>query len=210
MNKFLTLLLLALPAFSQTGQPHPWNCFPDATLTEDAYWAHQPPAVRVLRADSSSAMQLAQQGYKIDVVIMVWHQPATCTMGVRLLEGYTWVPNALQPNVPTTPGNDLPGIPPYDALHPPAGSILVSNDIKDYPAYVDPTAPPAPAVIPQANIVGTCFPGAGAGGKTICAGGLGAGAVKLTDGEKVTQGGKDYIVRITAGFIGTTILFEQQ
>ncbi len=100
---------------------------------DDAYWAEQPPAVQALRnmpdADRSlAAMQLAQQGYSIDVPIMVWGWDPLTTMVERQNYGYTWVPSALQPPVQLPPGLSFPGLPTYDANNPPAGSIKVTTD----------------------------------------------------------------------------------
>jgi hypothetical protein len=103
------------------------------TTEEDAYWAMQPPAVQALRtitdetARTTLAQQLAAQGYTIDVPIMVWKWDPLITMTIRQNSGYTWVPSGDQPNVPTCPNCDLPGLPAYDPNNPPAGSIAVST-----------------------------------------------------------------------------------
>ena len=103
------------------------------TTEEDAYWATQPPAVQALRniSDESArgtlAKQLADEGYTIDVPIMVWKWDPLTTMTIRQNSGYTWVPSGDQSNLPTCPNCDLPGLPAYDPNNPPAGSILVST-----------------------------------------------------------------------------------
>ena len=69
---------------------------------DDAYWAKQPPAVQQLReiddpdARKTMAIQLAAQGYTIDVPIMVWGFDEGKTTALRQQYGYTWVPSALQ------------------------------------------------------------------------------------------------------------------
>ena len=105
---------------------------PPAT-EEDAYWAMQPPAVQALRniddetARGTLAKQLADEGYTIDVPIMVWKWDPLTTMTIRQNSGYTWVPSGDQPALPTCPNCDVPGLTPYDPNHPPAGSIIVST-----------------------------------------------------------------------------------
>jgi hypothetical protein len=105
---------------------------PPLETATDAYWAMQPPAVQALRnmplADRSAAgMALAQQGYTIDVPIMVWGWDPLMTMQLRQSDGYTWVPSALQANIQEIPGDYVPGLVPYDATNPPPGSITVST-----------------------------------------------------------------------------------
>jgi hypothetical protein len=102
----------------------------------DAYWAAQPAAVQALRyapEDQKGAMaeQLAQQGYQIDVPIMVWGWDPLATMIQRQEEGYTWVPSALQQNVASAPGVSMPGSAPYNPDSAPAGSIQVSTAFAD-------------------------------------------------------------------------------
>lgn len=100
----------------------------------DAYWATQPPEVQVLRdipseADrTTKAQELAAQGYSIDVPIMVWQWDPLMTMRAREMAGYTWVPSANNAPVELGPGMNFPGMTPYDAGNPPAGSIKVSTD----------------------------------------------------------------------------------
>ena len=100
----------------------------------DAYWAEQPEAVQALRDMPEdrkffAAQDLAAKGYTIDVPIMVWGWDPLVTMTLRQNEGYTWVPSALQPNIPIGPGVTNPwNLPGYDPNRPPAGSIKVSTD----------------------------------------------------------------------------------
>jgi hypothetical protein len=98
----------------------------------DAYWAQQPPAVQQLRylemdQRGGYAEELAAEGYKIDVPIMVDDEDPLAVMIQRLEDGYTWVPSALQQNIPAGPGMEVPGAAPYDPNNAPAGSILVST-----------------------------------------------------------------------------------
>jgi hypothetical protein len=98
----------------------------------DAYWAEQPPAVQQLRymevdERGSYAETLAAEGYTIDVPIMVDGGDPLAVMIQREIEGYTWVPSALQANIPAGPGIDVPGAPIYNPNDPPQGSILVTT-----------------------------------------------------------------------------------
>lgn len=120
---------------------------------DQAYWASLPPEVVAAFGPASTlseddrttrAVQLAQQGFTIDIPIMVWHWDAYLMMTMRSNFGYTWVPAALQPPIPVAPGLSFPGAATYDPTHPPAGSIPVSVNIQDYPPFVPPVAPAAP------------------------------------------------------------------
>jgi len=75
-----------------------------------------------------AAESLAQQGYSIDVPIMVWNWDPETTMTVRQNMGYTWVPSGPQAPVAVAPGLSLPSLPSYDPNHAPAGSIAVNLD----------------------------------------------------------------------------------
>jgi hypothetical protein len=118
-----------VPANASTTSP---PATPPAT-EEDAYWAMQAPAVQALRnisdetARGTLARQLADQGYTIDVPIMVWKWDPLTTMTIRQNSGYTWVPSGDQAALPSCPNCDVPGLTPYDPYHPPAGSIIVST-----------------------------------------------------------------------------------
>lgn len=180
--------------------------FPDATLTPDIYWAHQPPAVRVLRGMNSpevdiAAMDLQNQGYKIDVYIMVWKMDPGTAMGIRINSGYTWVPNGGQPNVPQTPQGGLFSLPMYDPTKAPMGSIKVSLDAADYPPF----DPPTPVAPPATNIVGNHLYGIiytfGPGAKD-------ATGFIVADGQVVNQGGKSFTAHRSNGLMGETLYFS--
>jgi hypothetical protein len=100
---------------------------------DDSYWANQPAAVQQLRTmqdpeqRASMATQLANEGYSIDVPIMVWGWDPSITMAMRQADGYTWVPSALQNSVDVAPGlSNVGTLSAYNPNNPPAGSIAVS------------------------------------------------------------------------------------
>jgi hypothetical protein len=99
---------------------------------DDTYWAQQPAAVQQLRdiqnptTRAEVAEQLAQQGYSIDVPIMVWGWDPATTMAARASMGYTWVPSASQQPVEVAPGLSFNGTS-YNPNNPPAGSIAVQS-----------------------------------------------------------------------------------
>jgi hypothetical protein len=98
---------------------------------DNAYWAEQPAAVQQLRyitnpaEKTEVATQLAQQGYSIDVPIMVWGWDPQYTTELRQSEGYTWVPSALQQPIELAPGLQQGAQPAYNPATPPPGSISV-------------------------------------------------------------------------------------
>lgn len=99
---------------------------------DNAYWAQQPAAVQPLRTMQNQeqrtalATQLANEGYSIDVPIMVWGWDPAVTTAMRQADGYTWVPSALQTSVPDAPGLPAQGtLSAYNPNNPPAGSIAV-------------------------------------------------------------------------------------
>jgi hypothetical protein len=99
---------------------------------DDAYWAAQPAPVQALRTmqdpeqRTGLATQLANEGYTIDVPIMVWGWDPSITMAMRQADGYTWVPSALQNPVADAPGLPSMGtVSAYNPNNPPAGSIAV-------------------------------------------------------------------------------------
>ncbi|MGD1096970.1 MAG: hypothetical protein ABSB35_33885 [Bryobacteraceae bacterium] len=104
-----------------------------ANMTPDeAYWAQQPPAVQALQympedQRAAAGQALADQGYSIDVPIMVWGWDPMSTMIQRQIDGYAWVPAAQQSGVQNGPGLNVPGSPSYDPDNPPAGAIPVST-----------------------------------------------------------------------------------
>jgi hypothetical protein len=97
---------------------------------DQAYWASQPPAVQELQniqnpaERAEVATQLAQEGYTIDVPIMVWGWDPQITTQIRQADGYTWVPSARQPPVEVAPGLTFDGTS-YNPANPPPGSISV-------------------------------------------------------------------------------------
>jgi hypothetical protein len=118
---------------------------------DQAYWASQPPEILTAFGPASTlseddrtnrATVLAQQGFTIDIPIMVWNWDPYLVMTMRASYGYTWVPAALQPPITVAPGLSFPGAV-YDPNNPPPGSIPVTVNIADYPPYVPPT-PPVP------------------------------------------------------------------
>jgi hypothetical protein len=99
---------------------------------DQAYWASQPPAVQALQniqdpeQRAAVATQLANEGYSIDVPIMVWGWDPSITTAMRQSEGYTWVPSALQTPVEDAPGlASMGSLAAYNPNNPPAGSITV-------------------------------------------------------------------------------------
>jgi hypothetical protein len=95
-----------------------------------AYWAGQPAAVQQLQhiqnpeQRAALAEQLTQQGYSIDVPIMVWGWDPAITTSARESMGYTWVPSAGQAPVEAAPGLTFAGST-YNPAQPPPGSITV-------------------------------------------------------------------------------------
>lgn len=97
---------------------------------DNTYWANQPTAVQALRGMTNEdqrmqlADQLQQQGYAIDVPIMVWGWDPSITTSMRQSYGYTWVPALGQAPIQMAPG--LTGMgQPYNPNNPPPGSIIV-------------------------------------------------------------------------------------
>jgi hypothetical protein len=127
----LSGLVISYPSMtSGTATGAEASAHPTASF-DDAYWAKQPTAVQQLRniqdpaEKTQLATKLAQQGYSIDVPIMVWGWDPAIATQLRQSQGYTWVPSALQQPVEVAPGLSVPGLPSYDPAHPPAGSITV-------------------------------------------------------------------------------------
>lgn len=99
---------------------------------DQAYWAAQPPAVQALQdiqdpeQRETVAAQLANEGYSIDVPIMVWGWDPSVVTSMRQADGYTWVPSALQNPVEDAPGLPAQGsVAAYNSSNPPSGSIAV-------------------------------------------------------------------------------------
>jgi hypothetical protein len=103
----------------------------DEASYDDTYWANQPAAVQQLREikdpDKRGALatQLAADGYKIDVPIMMWGWDPAKTTAMRESFGYTWVPTAYQAPVEVAPGVSFPPMASYDPKNPPPNSIQV-------------------------------------------------------------------------------------
>lgn len=97
---------------------------------DQSYWASQPAAVQQLQNIQNPterqevATQLAQEGYSIDVPIMVWGWDPQITTAARESFGYTWVPSAEQQPVAAAPGLTFNGTS-YNPSNPPSGSITV-------------------------------------------------------------------------------------
>lgn len=72
------------------------------------------------------ATELQQQGYSIDVPIMVWGWDPSITTSMRESYGYTWVPAMGQSPIQMAPGLSGVGqLTAYDPNNPPPGSIIV-------------------------------------------------------------------------------------
>jgi hypothetical protein len=125
---------------------------------DQAYWLAQPPVVQALQSISdfqtrlAAAMQLATEGYTIDVPIMAWNWDAYLVMLQRQQYGYTWVPSALMTPVTLAPGITQPGAISYNPNDPPPGAIKVSLNLADYPPFTPAVVPPP--VVPATSLVG--------------------------------------------------------
>lgn len=119
----------ATPSTSTTVTSSP--SVDDEANYDDTYWANQPAAVQQLRdikdPDKRGALatQLAADGYKIDVPIMMWGWDPAKTTAMRESFGYTWVPSAYQAPVEVAPGVSFPPMASYDPKNPPPNSIQV-------------------------------------------------------------------------------------
>lgn len=163
-------------------------------LTADIYWNSLDLKARALRslepqARFDLAVELAKQGYRIDRAIMLDQAMLPQdVMAVRLANGFTWVPAANQPNIPTMPGDDMPGQTPYDPAHPPAGSIPVSVDAADYPPFGG--EQPTPVAKPS---VGESFVTAKG---HIFLPGIGLNQNLIAEGQTVTQDSVAYLAHV--------------
>lgn len=163
-------------------------------MTPDMYWNSRKPEIRKLRdipdwqERGALGMQLAQEGEIIDRAIDIDQamDPFTC-MQVRLNNGFTWVPNAGQPNLPTMPNCPVPGLPPYNAEKPWPKSIKVSVLAVDYPPQPD--VPPAP--VPKTK-VGPAYPMPD--GSIVFLPGPGLNTNTISNGDKFTENGVMYVV----------------
>lgn len=153
MKKLILGLMLCLaPAFSQAS-----TCYsgqqviaPCVVLTDDIYWASKDPKVAAIHnMDMGSRVTAAQaldaQGFVIDNQIDIWGWDPVLVMTSRGQYGYSWVPNAFQPNLidPLKFGVVPTGSVPTDMSHPWARSIKVSTLASDYPS-INPPAPQQP------------------------------------------------------------------
>lgn len=169
------------------------------TLYPNDYWAAQPAEVQVLRTISDlgerfqKGMELAKAGYTIDRAIMIDQEMLPeDVMRVRVNNGFRWVPAADQSNIPTMPGADLPGLPPYDPTKPPPGSIHVPFVASDY-AH-GPTKPLVPLPHPAKK------PVVGEGFQTeagmVFLPGPGLDQNLASEGTIVTQDGAQYVIHV--------------
>lgn len=165
-------------------------------LTAEIYWASLDPHVAAIRYLSlenrfSQAQELASRGYIIDRACQVDQAMLPeDVMQVRLNNGFTWVPSADQPNIPTMPGADLPGLPAYNPNPPfPPRSIKVSVDAADYPPF----SGVAPVV--HKPVVGE---GIQTNGGIVFLAGPGANMSTLSEGEIVEQNGVKYVAHYNA------------
>ncbi len=123
----------------------------------ETYWAAQPPAVRALRTmpggseRTQAALELAQKGYTVDVMIGVYGFEPWGTMSGRMLHGFKWSPALLQDYTlvmwPLNPWEIGPSAPM------PKGAIKTSLNPADYPPF-DPPKPDETAMPVAANPVG--------------------------------------------------------
>lgn len=111
----------------------------------DAAWkAAQPKAVQAFlnlpgnERTIQAATTLAEAGYIIDMVTMVWAWDAYQQTVNRLNLGYTWVPSLLQPPVTLAPGLQMTGYQQYEPTVIPAGAIVVTLDEALLPAIYTP------------------------------------------------------------------------
>jgi|HubBroStandDraft_6_1064221.scaffolds.fasta_scaffold201013_2 hypothetical protein len=128
-----TATAAASPAANPLGAAGPTAAQLANMTPDEAYWAEQPAAVQALQnmpldQRAQAAQALAQQGYTIDVPIMVDGGDPLTIMMERQQYGYTWVPSAMQSPVDLAPGLSFAGLTPYDPNNPPAGSIQVTTD----------------------------------------------------------------------------------
>lgn len=111
----------------------------------EAYWFSLPKPIREFRttmdmgARSALMEKLAADGFAhlLDVPIHLWQLDPYTTMLHRMYYGFQWVRSAFMPNT-VEPG---PGV---------FGSIKVSSNIADYPAF----DPPPPVVKPTGVVFG--------------------------------------------------------
>lgn len=183
---------------------------------DEAYRASLPPQVAALLDISDSvarmatAQGLAAAGFIIDVPIQVWGWNPYATMAYRLIDGFTWVPNALQPSVGYDVGQASAGPPyvPYDPSKPPASSIRVSVNPADFPPYIPPAPKPDLPAPGAAKFVGELSFGNTykAGPGTV----INGNSVNVFDGEEKPQDGFVYIAKVSHGLFGIVVLYNRK
>lgn len=199
-NKLILLVLTGLGLSAQAFNHVEQQKF------DAVYWAAQPPEVRALKDvvdNAQAALELAVKGFVIDFPVLVAHFDPYATMFYRGVDGFTWVPSGLQPSVCVgTPYSNNPPYCPYDPAKPPEGSIKVSLDVKDYPAF-DPPVPPQPA--PSARLVGL-FNGA-----VYTAGpdALKDGKPQVQDKQVVEQDDVKYIATVRVSPFGFIVFYTK-
>ncbi len=147
------------------------NFVPNVTQSvfDPAYWSHFPAEIQALRTDTNAFLDAQKLSANptlavlLDKPIMVDHDDPWLTMYLRIQFGYTWIPNATQPNIVAGPGISFPGFPLYDPKNPPAGSIKVSLSLADFPSLVKPVPAPVPSTDPIGVPMGGPFYATGKG-----------------------------------------------
>lgn len=208
-------MLAVASLFAQTPASVPaWTINDPAKQAafDKAYLAAQPPEIGALMAMDPADPQraaLAQQlapTHVIDVPVQVWGWDAFATMRQRLVDDLKWVPSALQPSIClAVPTASNPPYCPYDATKAPAGSIKVSIDPADFPAFQAPAPlPPTPA--------GAVWVGAQSFGNVYQAGPavqISGARVNVNPGQQIQQGGATYTAHVENGLFGLVVWFSK-
>lgn len=178
------------------------------TLTEDIYWNSKDPKVQALRNTpfeqrETLASQLSADGFIIDRPIMLWGWSAVQVMAYRAQLGYTWCPNAYQPNLidPLQTGVVPIGQTATDMTKPWPNSIKVSVDASDYPPAIPIVVPPLPNpvfAVGQRN--GNLF-------QANISAVTSNGQFLLKDGQSYVQEGVTYIFHVINTPFGPSINF---
>lgn len=177
-------------------------------MTNDQYWAAQPPQVRELRSLhepelSTRAHELADAGFLVDVPIHVWKWAAELVMLLRDQQGLTWVPSANQEPL-NLAGDALKfGFAgrSYDPKHAPPGSIRISMYAEDYPPFDPPAPPPIPSIGPPKYV--SFYTGVGNRYYSTPEGRANPA------GDRVGQDGSEYRKLVIPGLMGNTHLWEK-
>ena len=180
-----------------------------------AYWNAFLGPVRALQniadpaARYSAAVQLAQQGYAIDVNIMVSGQgPVLAMLQRQFVDLMTWIPNAMQPSIGwSNGGNNNPPYVPYDPTKPPPNCLKVSCNPADFPPASDlpPVNPPAPPIASM-NLVGGMVVTGDYWLTANAAAELKAGAIY--NGFKWTENGHEYALVVGQGLMGPSAYWQ--